>query len=958
MLFTFCVSVVALLGAPQFLRAKYNVQLLYVILVMGIQGMIMTRDLFNLFVFLEIVSIGTFGLLGLRDTSEALSAAFKFVLSTVIASIFFLFGTALIYYSSGLLNIDELIAARDTIAGPFGFAAIVFLLACLLVELKPFPANGWGLDVYETAPGRVAALISVGVSAGIFVAFLNLLPLFEGKLTLIAALCAVTFIASNLVGLSQTKAQRLLGYSSIGQMALMTMAAVLLYRTAAEATTLFVVGALFVNHLFAKAGLFWLAAYVGKERLDDWGALAGRPTAILVFAVLLAAISGFPPFPGFWAKWHLVLDLAANEGFGWIVAILIGSLPEVAYLFRWFGRVVISTDRTADPAPDRAALCAAGAAAILLACGGLAASVLAGLSALWVYLPLLAGLAVYLVDGWSGRAKGLLVLAIVLPADAWVIRDLSGIGYLFAVLLYAGGSVLSVACLYRNDVRPGFYPMLVITLLSLVALPRCTTSLEFFFIWELVSLSAYFLIVRERKAESAAFVYLLFSIASAKFLLAGFALSYAVSGSVSLDVLRMAGPESNLAFVLLGIACLIKVAALGVHIWLPAAHAEADYEVSALLSAVITKAAVFGLLVCTYISVRSNVTLELALVLGWIGMLTTLTGAILAVRQDDFKRMLAYSSMSQLGYIVTAIALMSHLGWVTALYLAANHMFVKGILFLVAATVIIRTGTRTLSELGGLARSMPQTFAIAAVALLAMSGLPPLMGFGGKWLLLSAMMEKGWYMPLMFGALATFVGFLYMARIVSAVFLGPQRKPGVELKEAPLAFLVPQYVLVAGILVMSFYPKLLIDPVSAAIDPYFASTLVWEGMSLEMIYGFWNPAPVMVTAVAVSILLFVVAWFVHRRRSRSQVVQEGRDDTMHRQWASAFYAFYRRFLEASLPPLVESFWGGVSRGALACAGQTRRIYTGNGQTYALYVLYYFAALYLMSGGLSRFWPAS
>ena len=82
-------------------------------------------------------------------------------------------------------------------------------------------------------------------------------------------------------------------------------------------------------------------------------------------------------------------------------------------------------------------------------------------------------------------------------------------------------------------------------------------------------------------------------------------------------------------------------------------------------------------------------------VLGWIGMLTTLAGAMMAVRQDDMKRMLAYSSMSQLGYIVTAIALMSHLGWVTALYLVANHLMVKGILFLTAAAVILRTGTRT-----------------------------------------------------------------------------------------------------------------------------------------------------------------------------------------------------------------------------------------------------------------------
>jgi formate hydrogenlyase subunit 3/multisubunit Na+/H+ antiporter MnhD subunit len=154
------------------------------------------------------------------------------------------------------------------------------------------------------------------------------------------------------------------------------------------------------------------------------------------------------------------------------------------------------------------------------------------------------------------------------------------------------------------------------------------------------------------------------------------------------------------------------------------------------------------LLVGTYFVIRSEVTLNLAHVLGGIGMLTTLTGAMLAVRQDDMKCMLAYSSMSQLGYIMAAIALMSHLGWVTALYLVANHLLVKGILFLLAAALILRTGRRLLADLGGLARVMPFTFTAAAIAIVAMSGLPPLAGFGGKWLLLSAMVEKGWYDPL------------------------------------------------------------------------------------------------------------------------------------------------------------------------------------------------------------------
>src|SRR5262249_46211061 len=229
-------------------------------------------------------------------------------------------------------------ATRAATGGAIGFAALMFLPACRLLDLKPFPANGWGLDVYETARSDVAALISGGVSAGVLYALIKLLPLFGDQLELIAALGAVTFIFANLIGLRQTKAQRLLGYSSVGQMALMTIAASLLSRLeAADSAFLLVVGGLFANHLFAKVGLFWLAGYVGRERLQDWSVLVRRPGAIFVFGMLIVAISGLPPFPGFWAKWQLIMTLAAGGRNAWIAVVLLGSLLEAAYMFRWLG---------------------------------------------------------------------------------------------------------------------------------------------------------------------------------------------------------------------------------------------------------------------------------------------------------------------------------------------------------------------------------------------------------------------------------------------------------------------------------------------------------------------------------------------------------------------------------------------------------------------------------------------
>ncbi len=304
----------------------------------------------------------------------------------------------------------------------------------------------------------------------------------------------------------------------------------------------------------------------------------------------------------------------------------------------------------------------------------------------------------------------------------WLVKGMTGIGFLFGALFFVRQRVaLVIASLYRKERRPGFYPFLVVLLLSLQALPRAVTGLEFFVLFEFVTLASYFLILRSPEARSAAFSYVLFSLTSGYCLIAGFAAAHAVTGEVSLSALLTAAPESALAFGLLAAGFLIKAGAVGVHVWLPGAYADSDDDLSAILSAVVSKAPIFGLVVAAYATIRSDAMLDLAYAVGCLGMLTTVVGAVLALRQDDIKRMLAYSSMSQLGYIVAAVALMSHLGWVTALYLTANHLAVKGILFLVAAAVVLRTGRRTFSTLGGLAKTMPVTFGIALVGIVAMS---------------------------------------------------------------------------------------------------------------------------------------------------------------------------------------------------------------------------------------------
>lgn len=955
------VNLAALLGAWHIiaiLKRSSAPMLLFLIMTMGINGMIMTRDLFNLFIFVEITSIASYSLISLEDKGAVLSAGFKYMIATSLASAFLLLGTIMLYYMTGTLNIDQLIERKELIAGPIGITASLMLLTSLLIELKPYPANGWGLDVYESTNSGIAAQISVGTSAGILFALYKLLPLMAAYSTTIAVIAGLTFLISNLIGLKQDNAKRLLGYSSIGQIGLIAFALTAL-PTGYNTLLMTVAGGLFINHLLAKAGLFWLAGLIDKEKTTEWSVLASRPLLLVLFGILLAALIGLPPFPGFWAKWSLIMQLSSTHQYVWIGIVLLGSLLEATYLFRWFtlARQPAVEKTTVSLSPVQLAPIAI--FALLLIAVGYGMAVPSTKQANIFFLPLIASAGLWLLDGLPSRLKSLLMLVVVAAGGIWLTHGLQGLNQLFGVLLLGGGVLISVATLYRNDQRRGFYPLLAMLLLSLAALLRATTSLEFFFSWEVMTLSSYLLLTLGREGLKPSLTYLIFSLGSAYFILAGFGLAYASTGSIELAALGSAGAAKAWIFSLLAIGFVIKTGGFGVHVWLPSAYSEADDDFSALLSSVVSKAGVFGLVVVAgQLGVSSQIGLDPGYVLGWIGMLTATFGALMAVFQEDLKKTLAYSSMSQVGYIVAGIALMSHLGWVSALYITVNHFLFKGILFLSAAGVILRTGERMMYKMGGLIKNMPITFLLVMIAIIAMSGVPPLTGFGGKWMLFNAMMDKGWYLLAAVAFFSSAVAFLYMYRILHTVFLGQRKLEHRELREAPWFLLVPQFVLVAAIMVLSFYPKLLIDPLSAAIAPSVAGSLVWEGNAMITHLGYWDAPMIMLIIAGVWVVPLIILLLASMTLKIQKVEQFNivyaaerphRPEDTHFAWN--FFAHYDRALGFLVRPRATAFWTGVAEWSNFAGSGMRLFYTGNGQTYALFILIYFLAIYFVNGGL-------
>src|SRR6056297_3947423 len=248
-------------------RGSVTGMVLLLMVMLGAQGLIMTQDRFNLFVFLEISSIATYSLIAIERNSRSMSAGFKYIIAGGIASALFLIGTIYLYRIAGSLAIADIIAAQPAAAGMAGVTAVFLLTAALLIELKPFPANGWALDVYQSVQSGVVSVIAVVNSAAVLFALYKVFPMLPT--TLIQSLLwigIITFFASNLIGLRQHNVKRMLGYSSSAQIGLLISVLSLsnLYAWSPR-LQLLVFASIFFGHIFSKAGLFWLTE-VQEER--------------------------------------------------------------------------------------------------------------------------------------------------------------------------------------------------------------------------------------------------------------------------------------------------------------------------------------------------------------------------------------------------------------------------------------------------------------------------------------------------------------------------------------------------------------------------------------------------------------------------------------------------------------------------------------------------------------------
>ena len=394
-----------------------------------------------------------------------------------------------------------------------------------------------------------------------------------------------------------------------------------------------------------------------------------------------------------------------------------------------------------------------------------------------------------------------------------------------------------------------------------------------FIFWELMTLVAYFLITFENSPDSikAGNKYFLMSEGGALAILSGIILLWVTAGTTQLGEiggLTGLGPQfsiSILSLFLIGFG--VKAAFFPIHSWLPDAHPEAPSPISALLSGIMIKVGLFWIIRIFWELFAVSPSWSSALAV--IGAFTIIIGGLLAIVQNDIKRLIAYSSISQVGYIMVGIGIGTGLGIAGGIIHLVNHALFKGLLFFGAGIVVYVSGTRKLDELGGLGKKMPVVFGSVLIGALSLAGVPPLNGFYSKWILYQAAIdfERGFAPFLLVAALfGSTLSVIYITKFIYSAFLGGdeteiEKYPGWGMKTAVG---VPAVLCLA----LGIHPRPLLD----SVRPIIGSIPVFEGTWVS-----YMAAAFLLGAIVVGAALYAL-FNLKEKSSRKPVFMGGENE--------------------------------------------------------------------------------
>jgi len=435
----------------------------------------------------------------------------------------------------------------------------------------------------------------------------------------------------------------------------------------------------------------------------------------------------------------------------------------------------------------------------------------------------------------------------------------------------------------------------------------------FFLLWELMTFASFMMVLRNNRHES--LKYFVLSIVGAYAMLLAIAILYTKTGALDFATIRQAlymdisigaigRGETILLFLLFLTAFGVKAGAVPLHVWAPGAYSEVNQSYTAFFSGALSKAGAYGFILI-YILMGAKLYTELgtfhghitfAYIMAWIGAVTVVVASFLAVLQEDIRKLFAYSSVGQVGYILLAFGVGTELGFAGGLFHVLSHAVFKGLFWLVTAAIILQTGKTKFKDMGGLAGKMPFTFAMGLIAVLSLAGIPPLAGFASKWLIYEAAISA--HMPLVAGAifLGSGLAFAYVVRFLYAVWFGQRPSDLDDVKEAPLPLLIAMAVLAIPNLLFGIAPGLVTEYLNKALGSSIVGGDYFKLVTKTGTYNALLVTIILVLGLAIAGLIYLYGAGV-RRISVTNTYQSGNPVTEEFN-LSIRKNFYRPLAEA------------------------------------------------------------
>ncbi len=449
------------------------------------------------------------------------------------------------------------------------------------------------------------------------------------------------------------------------------------------------------------------------------------------------------------------------------------------------------------------------------------------------------------------------------------VDGLSIIIAIVSLLLWLAVSIYSISYIKTDLVR--YYSLLLIVLGAVQGTVLAKDLISFYVFFEMTAIATYFLIIHKGNtvALQAGYKYILMTLIGAFLILLSIILVYVDTSSYEVIVATKSG--GFIAPVLFLLGCFVKAGAVPLHTWLPDAHPAAPSPVSAFLSGMMIKIGAYGIIrfifpILNFDLPATNFGEILSSLIMSIGVASMLIGVLLALLQTDVKRLLAYHSISQMGYILLGIGLGTKLGLAGGLYHMVNHAMFKGLLFLCMGAVAYSTGTRKLDNLGGLCKKMPITTSTCIIAALAISGIPPFNGFASKTVLAEAVANYNFVLKfvMMVTAALTFASFL---KLIGYTFFGELKKQLITVKEVPLLMILPMIVLAILCVLLGINAQFVLDRFIA----FAIAGLVQPRLILKI--EFWTQGTVLdaLLIITLGFVAYIAASIIGREKKEFEM---------------------------------------------------------------------------------------